>query len=56
MQPLEPNKEQLEALYKDVPDEVRRVIDEVLQLERANPPTIVKKIGERIRLIVTDNG
>jgi type IV secretory pathway VirB10-like protein len=56
MQPLEPNKEQLEALYEDVSEEVRQVIDAVLEIERNNPPTIVKKIGDQIRFIVKDDG
>jgi hypothetical protein len=55
MQPLEPNKEQLEALYEDVSEEVRQVIDAVLEVERNNLPNLVKTIGDRIRKIIKED-
>ena len=55
-EPFEPNKEAIQAIYDAVDEETRAVIHAVLEIEAANQPNAVRKIGDRIRSIIVEDG
>lgn len=51
---LEPENQAIQALYDAVSDDAKAVVFAVLELEASNPANIVRRLSDKIRVLIKE--